>query len=102
MNISYDQRLKEYMERKGRRHIVVEAISPIGCCADVTELTMRLVADDEAANLREKACRTLAGEMGDVLVLSRGLEYDEDIAFGLRNFLGVKDVTVRGLRAWKL
>lgn len=102
MNITYDQRLKDYMERKGYVAIVVDTLSPVGCCADTTELCTRFAREAEAAALKEKGCKVLPAELGEVLVLARGLEYDEDVSFGLRSFLGIKDITVKGIRAWRL
>lgn len=102
MNIAYDQRLKDYMHRKGYAAIVVDAVSATGCCADMTELYTRFATEDEAARLKERGCRVLDGEVGELLLVARGLELDDEIRLGLRSFLGAKDVTVRGIRAWHL
>ena len=32
----------------------------------------------------------------------RGLDYDKEIHFGLRSFLGLKDISVSGIRHWTL
>ena len=102
VNIVYDQRLRDYMARKGYTAVVVEAISPTGCCADATELYTRFARPVEAAALKEKGCRVLPGEAGEVLIPTRGMNVDNEVRLGLRNFLGIKDITVKGIRAWSL
>ena len=87
VNIVYDQRLRDYMERKGYTAVVVEAISPTGCCADATELYTRFARPVEA---------------GEVLIPTRGMDVDDEVRLGLRSFLGIKDITVKGIRAWSL
>ena len=103
MNIVYDQRLKEHMLRKRMTNILIDAINPIGCCADTSELLVRLASDDEAARLKEDpAVRTYPGELGEVLVLKRSIELDPELEFGLRNFFGIRDVSVKGAYPWRL
>ena len=103
MNIVYDQRLKEHMLRKGMTSILIDAINPIGCCADTSELLVRLASDEEAARLKaDPAARVYAGELGEVLVLKRSIELDDELAFGLRNFFGIRDISVKGAYPWKL
>lgn len=102
MRIVYEQALLDYMERKGYRCIAVESISPKGCCADMTELHTRFVRDKDVAGLKAKGCGVFEAPVGELLILSRGLEFDEVVTFGLRTFFGAKDVTVKGLAPWKL
>ena len=103
MNIAYDQRLKEHMLRKGMTNILVDAINPIGCCADTSELLVRLASDDEAARLKaDPAVRAYPGEIGEVLVLKRSIELDQELEFSLRNFFGIRDISVKGAYPWRL
>lgn len=102
MNIIYEQPLIDYMKRKSYSAIVIEQIDPIGCCADTSELLLRFVTEKGANKLRDQAIRQLDAPFGELFVMIRGLDYDDDIAFGLRNFLGLKDITVNGIRHWKL
>ncbi len=102
MNIIYEQPLIDYMKRKSYFAIVIEQIDPIGCCADTSELLLRFVTEKGANKLRDQAIRQLDAPFGELFVMIRGLDYDDDITFGLRNFLGLKDITVNGIRHWKL
>lgn len=101
MNITYEQNLQDYMKRKGYSYIAVEAISPKGCCADSTELLTRFVRDKDVQGLKSKGCGVLEAPVGEILILTKGLEYDENIVFGLRSFFGAKDITVKGIAPWK-
>jgi len=102
VNIIYEQPLIDYMKRKSYSAIVIEQIDPIGCCADTSELLLRFVTEKGANKLRDQAIRQLDAPFGELFVMIRGLDYDDDITFGLRNFLGLKDITVNGIRHWKL
>ena len=102
MHIAYDQKLIDYMQKKNYVGIAVESVSAVGCCADATELSTRFVREKEATALKEKGCAVHEGDVGEVLVVTKGLHYDDEVSFGLRSFLGAKDVVVRGIAPWKL
>lgn len=42
-----------------------------------------------------------AGELGDVLVMVRELDIDEQVTFRLRRFLGLKEVAAEGIRPYR-
>ena len=98
-HVTYDQRLKDYMQRKGYRHIAVEHVTCTGCCVDLAEVVTRFVDDKTAEEIRAKGCVVLEGDIGDVLV-ARGMDYDPEISMGLTSFFGAKDITVKGIRSW--
>lgn len=102
MRVTYQQKLIDYMQRRSYAAIVVESVDPIGCCADMQELLLRFVDAKGADQVREQAIRQLDVPYGELFIMVRGLDYDEDIEFGLRSFLGLKDITVKGIRAWSL
>ena len=99
--VFYDERLRDYMLRKGYKHIAVEHVTCTGCCADLAEIATRFVDDKGADLMRKKGCVELHGELGDVLV-ARGMDYDSEVRLGLTSFLGAKDITVKGIRSWTL
>lgn len=101
-SIVYDQKLQDYMNRKGYSYIAIESISPKGCCADLSELLTRFVSDKSAQVLKSKGCGVLKAPIGEILILTKGLEYDEAITFGLRSFFGAKDITVEGIAPWRI
>lgn len=69
---------------------------------DSTELLVTFVSEKTAEQYKAKGCRTIKAPQGELLILSRGLEYGEEVSLGLRSFLGLKDITVDGIAAWKL
>ncbi len=102
MNVTYDQRLIDYMTAKGYCAVVFQEVSAIGCCADSSELYSRFAKPAEAEKLRAQgAWRIVDAPVGE-LFLARGLEVDDDVALGLKSFLSVKDITYKGIAAWKL
>ena len=102
MNVTYEQRLKDYMAKKGYGFIVIDLISPIGCVADSAEILTRFAREKEAAQLKAKGCRVVPGEVGEILVVERGIQFEDDVTLGLRSFFGAKDITLKGISAWKL
>lgn len=102
MHISFDQKLQDYMRKKGFAGIAVSTVSAIGCCVDATELATRFVRDDEAARLKARGCGVHTADVGEVFIETKGLHYDDEVTFSLRNFFGAKDVRVKGISAWKL
>lgn len=102
ISIEYSARLKDYMKHKGYSYIALESVSPKGCCVDLTELATKFVSDNHAQELKENGCGVMAAPVGEILILSKGLEYDKKLYFGLRSFFGVKDITVKGVYPWRL
>ncbi|BAK43396.1 glycosidase [Eggerthella sp. YY7918] len=39
--------------------------------------------------------------MGDVLIMARELDIDEQVTFRLKRFLGLKEVAVEGIRTYR-
>lgn len=102
ITISASKKLMEYMDRKGYHCIAVEPLSPKGCCADMTELHSRFVRDKDMPRLKEKRCGVFDAPFGEMLVLEKGLEIDDEVYFDLRSFFGMKDITVKGIRPFSL
>lgn len=98
IEISAPEKLLEYMDRKGYHCIAVEPISPKGCCADMTELHSRFVRDKDVPRLKARNCGVFKAPFGEMLVLEKGLEIDDEVYFDLRSFFGVKDIATRGIR----
>lgn len=100
MIITYSQKLVDYMSKKGYAALSVEMVSPIGACADTSELSIGFIRTRDLPAYQEKALRVLPCEQGDLYILSRGIETDEEIKLSLRSFLGAKDVRAEGMRAF--
>ena len=52
--------------------------------------------------LKAKRCGVFDAPFGEMLVLEKGLEIDDEVYFHLRSFFGMKDITVRGIRPFSL
>ena len=102
MNVTLEPRLKDYMAKKGYTHIVVDLVSPVGCVADSAELLTRFAREKEAERIKQKGCRTIAGDPCEILVVDRAIHVEDEVTLGLRSFLGAKDITLKGISAWKL
>lgn len=40
----------------------------------------------------------LEGEIGEILIKTRGMEYEDTVTLGLESFLGLKSVKVKGIK----
>lgn len=98
MTFSYTKDLRDYMEKKCRKNIIVEVIT---CNADidVTELHVFL-ADDKTSNFykSQKKYKGIETEVGEVLLPPYRLEYEEEIVFDLKKVLCFKMVKYEGIR----
>ena len=98
MKFVYSQELREYMEKKCRKNIIVEVIT---CNADidVTELHVFL-ADNKTADFYkvQKKYKGIETEVGEVLLPPYRLEYQEEIVFDLKKVLCFKMVKYEGIR----
>lgn len=102
MRVTYDQKLKDYMAKKGYSHIELGMVQANTCCSGFADVYTGFLTPKGAESLKGKIVRRIPGEVGEVLVTDRGLEFDDEIHFGLKSFLGAKDITVEGVRAWSL
>lgn len=102
MEVVCTEEFKRYMARKGYTHVELGLAEANTCCSGFSEVFATFLTDGAARRVSEKAVRTIPCEVGDVLVTARGLEYDDVVTLGLKSFLGVKDITVEGVRAWSL
>lgn len=99
MKFVYDPDLLAYMEQKNRKNIVVEVVSANHSDIEITELHVHLVNERLTKFFKEeKKFHSILTEAGEVLLPNYKLEYDETITFGLKNFLGFKSVTYKGIR----
>lgn len=102
MKVTASEKLLAYMQKKDYHCIAVEPISPKGCCADMTELHSRFVRDKDVPKLKAKGAGVWDAPFGELLVLEKGLEIDEEVHFDLGSFLGIKDIKAEGIRPFSL
>ena len=98
MNFIFTKDLREFMENKCKKNIIVEVVT---CNADidVTELHVFL-ADDKTSDFYKvhKKYKGFATEVGEVLLPPYRLEYDKEIVFDLKKVLCFKMVKYEGIR----
>ena len=99
MTFAIDPALRELIEKKGRRNIVVDVVTADHSDFDVTELHVFLVSDRHAGNLiKEKNFHPKqAGDDITVLLPNYRLEYDETITFGVKKVLWFTVLTHGGI-----
>lgn len=102
MNITYTQKLIDYLTRKEIAAITIDIVDSgtstsgfVDICA--TPVSAKVLAKIEAEG---SILKRFDAPVGELIVLTRGLEYDEDVTLDLRSFLGIKDIRIDGIRAW--
>lgn len=99
MNFVYEPALREYMQKKGKRIIIVEVATSNCSDFEVTELNVHFVNEKQADYFKDKKkFRSVENGVGEVLLPPYRLEYDETVTFGLKSFLGIKQVSYQGIR----
>jgi len=99
MQFIYEEQLLEYMKRKKKNNIVIEVICINNSDFETTDLHVHFVNEKQSDFYKEKKnYKGIATEYGEVLLPPYRLEYDETIRFGLKNFLGIKSVKMKGVR----
>ena len=98
MKFVYDADLLEYMEKKGKKNIIVEVVT-CNSDFDLTELHVFL-ADDKRAKffIEKKHYRSVSSEVGQVLLPPYRLEYQEEIRFGLKQIWLFKSLMYEGIK----
>ena len=95
--IAISPKLKDYLNRKSIQALVVEVAECKTCGGAVAVVFARPARPKEAKRLRESSCRTLEADSITIFLTHPLIRVDEQVLLGLRNFLGLKDVTVEGL-----
>ena len=102
MEITFDQNLIDYMQKKGYAAIRIETTEPVGSCTDTSDLVIGFVQEKDMEKVRAKTLRTLTGGPYPILILKRGIEVEQQVRLTLKSFLGLKDVRADGIHAWRI
>ena len=106
MNITYSDKLLAYLQKKGVSNLRVSLMETTVESGYAEVLVEPVTQDhiDDFTTAKYRYVHTIdGGEQlgGNIYVTSRGLEFDEDVHFDLKSFLGLKHVVVRGIHAFK-
>ena len=99
MEIRYEQPLRDYILKKGKKYLLVEMVEINNSDIDMTELHVRFVNQrlrDQFVD--KKRYRVVETELGEVLFPRFPLQMEETVSFGLRSFLGIKSVRCTGIK----
>lgn len=95
--ITFSPSLKAYLTRKQINALVAELAECKTCGGAIAEVFVRPCRPAEATRLQESGCRTLEDQSIVLFLKDRGIKADPTVELGLRNFLGIKDITAEGL-----
>ncbi len=99
MKFVYEDALKEYMEKTGKRIIAVEVASSNCSDIEVTEIYVHFIKEKQAEYYKaKKRFRGYETEMGEVLLPAYRLVYEDTVVFGLKTFWFIKSVTYKGIK----
>ena len=99
MVFEYSPELRAYMNKSGRKCILVEMVEINNSDLEVSELHVRF-ADQRTREIftGKKRYRIVETEMGEVLLPPFPLEMQETVTFSLRSILGIKSVKYTGIK----
>ena len=99
MEIQYTPELKAYMEKTGKKTILVELVEINNSDIDLTEIHVRF-ADSRIRRifLEKKRYRLIETELGEVLLPRYPLQLADCVTFSLRSMLGFKQIKYPGIK----
>lgn len=99
MDIRYTEELKDYMQKKQKRIIIVEVVTSNASDFEITEFSVHFVTEKQAEYfVKKKKFRRVKTELGEVLLPNYHLEYDDAITFGMKSFWFINWLTQTGIR----
>lgn len=103
MQVTFDDKLIEYMSKKGYCAIAVDIVDSKTCCSGYSEIVCTFVNQKHIKDLEGKIRKRLSSDNAnlELLIMAR-LDIDEEIYVSLKRFLGIADVSIKGIRAFSL
>ncbi len=98
MQFVYDPKLVEYMEKTGKKSIVVEMVSIDNSDFEITELHTHFVDARMRQKFIEQRYRSVETEHGEVLLPHFPLEFSDTVTLRLKRFLFIKTIAVDGIK----
>ena len=98
MKFIYEDELKQYMQEKGYKNIVVEVVMINNSEIEISELHVHFVDARQTEFFKTKQrYYSVNTEMGEVLLPRYKLNYEEEIVFGLKKFWIFKSISYKGI-----
>ena len=98
MKFIYEDELKQYMQEKGHKNIVVEVVMINNSEIEISELHVHFVDARQTEFFKTKQrYYSVNTEMGEVLLPRYKLNYEEESVFGLKKFWIFKSVSYKGI-----
>jgi len=99
MTFVYSPALRGYMEKSGKRCILVEMVEINNSDLEVSELHVRF-ADARTRQIftAKKRYRVVETELGEVLLPPFPLQPEDPVTFELRSVLGIKSIRYKGIK----
>ena len=99
MVFEYSPELRAYMEKTGKKCILVEMVEINNSDLEVSELHVRF-ADRRTREVFVDKKRYLVAEteLGEVLLPRFPLQFEETVTFSLRSVLGIKSIKCKGIK----
>ena len=98
MKFIYEDELKEYMQEKGYKNIVVEVVMINNSEIEISELHVHFVDSRQTEYFKTKQrYYSVNTEMGEVLLPRYKLNYEDEIVFGLKKFWIFKSISYKGI-----
>lgn len=99
MVFEYSPDLRAYMEKTGKKSILVEMVEINNTDLEVSELHVRF-ADRRTREIfaGKKRYRVVETEPGEVLLPPFPLQFEDPVTFSLRTILGIKSIKYKGIK----
>ncbi len=98
MEFKYEPALVEYMEKCGKRTILVELVQVNNSDFEISELHVRFVDERLKKQFLDKGYRRYETEHGEVLMPRFPLDIGPVVTFGLKTILFWKHLTYSGIK----
>lgn len=87
------------MKKKEKMAVVVEVVTSNCSDIEITELYVHLSNQKQADYfVNKKKFRRQSMDFGEVLLPPYRLDYEDTVTFGLKSFLGIRQLTWKGIQ----
>ena len=98
MKFIYEDELKQYMQEKGYKNIVVEVVMINNSEIEISELHVHFVDARQTEYFKKKQrYYSVNTEIGEVLLPRYKLNYEDEIVFGLKKFWIFRSISYKGI-----